>query len=212
MPTSRVDQICKALKYRLFPPQCLVCGNAGHKQHELCLLCMADLPARPAVKAFGAGQVLAGFVYDQPIDGLIQAFKFNEQLGAGRLLAQLALPAFAHSRPQALIPIPLHRKRLRQRGFNQALELARFWGSQRVIPVCPMALFRQRETAVQSSLNALERAENVRAAFVANAMVPQHVALVDDVFTTGATCMAAAEALYAAGAQRVDVWCLARVL
>jgi ComF family protein len=212
MPISRVDQICKALKYGLFPPQCRVCGNAGHKEHELCPLCMVDLPARPAVKAFGAGQVLAAFAYGDPIDGLIQGFKFNEQLGAGRLLATLALPAFAQSKPQALIPIPLHCKRLRQRGFNQAMELARFWGSECGIAVQTQALIRQRQTAVQSSLNAIQRAENVRGAFEARGPMASHVALIDDVFTTGATCMAAAEALYAAGAHRVDVWCLARVL
>jgi ComF family protein len=212
MPISRVDQICKTLKYRLFPPQCRVCGNAGHNPHELCLLCMADLPARPAVKVFGAGQVLAGFEYRAPIDALIQAFKFNEQLGSGRLLASLALPAFAHSQPQALIPIPLHYKRLRQRGFNQAMELARFWGRQRGIAVHAQALIRQRQTAVQSSLDAIERAKNVRGAFEACGPIASHVALVDDVLTTGATCTAAAEALYAAGARRVDVWCLARVL
>jgi ComF family protein len=212
MPISRVDQICKALKYQLFPPQCRVCGNAGHKQHELCPLCMADLPARPAVNAFGAGQVLAGFEYRAPIDGLIQAFKFNEQLGSGRLLATLALPAFAHGRPEALIPIPLHCKRLRQRGFNQAMELARFWGRECGIAVQGQALIRRRQTAVQSSLDAIGRAENVRGAFEARGPMASHVALVDDVFTTGATCKAAAEALYVAGAHRVDVWCLARVL
>lgn len=212
MPICRVDQICKALKYRLFPPQCLVCGNAGHKGRELCPLCMVDLPARPTAKAFGAGQVLAGFEYRAPIDGLIQAFKFNEQLGSGRLLANLALPAFAYSQPQALIPIPLHRKRLRQRGFNQALELARFWGRECGIAMQAQVLIRQRQTAVQSSLNAIQRAENVRGAFETYGPIASHVALVDDVFTTGATCKAAAQALYAAGAQRVDVWCLARVI
>jgi ComF family protein len=212
MPISRVDQICKALKYSLFPPQCRVCGNAGHKEHELCPLCMADLPARPAVKAFGSGQVLAAFAYGDPIDGLIQGFKFNEQLGAGRLLAHLALPAFEGSQPKALIPIPLHRNRLRQRGFNQALELARYWSQRRGIDVLHGNLIRQRETAVQSALTAGARKENVQGAFAAIGEAPDHVALIDDVFTTGATCMAAAEALYAAGAQRVDVWCLARVL
>lgn len=212
MPINRVDQICKALNYSLFPPLCQLCGLAGTTQFDLCLLCLAELPERPTAKAFGKGHVLAGFDYRDPIDGLIQAFKFNEKLNSGRLLARLALPAFKHSQPQALIPIPLHRKRLRQRGFNQAHELAGYWGKRRAIPVCTSGLVRQRDTAVQSSLNAVERAANVCDAFVANAVVPKHVALVDDVFTTGATCTAAAQALYAAGAQRVDVWCLARVI
>ena len=103
-------------------------------------------------------------------------------------------------------------QRLRQRGFNQSLELAKFWGKQAGIPVLSHALIRHRATQVQSELKAAERLSNVSGAFIANGNLPAHIALVDDVYTTGATCMAAAEALLAHGVQRVDVWCLARVL
>lgn len=208
---NRVDRICKHLNYGIFPPVCRLCGNPGLPEWDLCLLCHRDLPSRPSPMRFGEGLVMAGFDYSSPIDGLIRHFKFHGQLGSGRLLARLCEPAFEDSRPMALVPVPLHLRRLRHRGFNQSLELARYWGRRRGLPVLPAALIRHRETAVQSALNSAEREPNVQGAFRAEMPLPPHVALVDDVFTTGATCRAAREALLAAGVQRVDVWCLARV-
>ena len=206
-----VDRICKHLNYRIFPPVCRLCGNPGLPELDLCLLCHRALPCRPSPKLFGDGLVLAGFDYGNPVDGLIRHFKFQAQLGAGRLLARLCEPAFEDSRPMALVPVPLHIRRLRQRGFNQSLELARYWGRRRGLPVQPSALIRHRDTAMQSTLTSPEREPNVRGAFRAVMPLPRHVALIDDVFTTGATCRAAREALFAAGVQQVDVWCLARV-
>ncbi len=206
-----VDRICKHLNYRIFPPVCRLCGNPGLPELDLCLLCHRALPCRPSPKLFGDGLVLAGFDYGNPVDGLIRHFKFQAQLGAGRLLARLCEPAFEDSRPMALVPVPLHIRRLRQRGFNQSLELARYWGRRRGLPVQPSALIRHRDTAMQSTLTSPEREPNVRGAFRAVMPLPRHVALIDDVFTTGATCRAAREALFAAGVQQVDVWGLARV-
>ena len=206
-----VDRICKHLNYRIFPPVCRLCGNPGLPELDLCLLCHRALPCRPSPKLFGDGLVLAGFDYGNPVDSLIRHFKFQAQLGAGRLLARLCEPAFEDSRPMALVPVPLHIRRLRQRGFNQSLELARYWGRRRGLPVQPSALIRHRDTAMQSTLTSPEREPNVRGAFRAVMPLPRHVALIDDVFTTGATCRAAREALFAAGVQQVDVWCLARV-
>lgn len=157
------------------------------------------------------GSVLAGFIYADPVAELVQRFKFNEDLCAGRLLAELALPALAGGHPQALVPIPLHRSRLRQRGFNQALELAHWWGRSRGVPVLAHRLARCRATRIQSSLSAAERHVNLTGAFRANGPVPAHVALVDDVVTTGSTVAEAARVLVEAGATQVDVWCLARV-
>ena len=158
------------------------------------------------------GDIYAGFAYQSPIDELIQGFKFNEHLHYGRLLANLSLPALPATRPTALIPVPLHKSRLRQRGFNQAQEIANFWGRQLSIPVLGNALHRHRATYMQSTLKAAERLPNVADAFRARGVIPAHVALVDDVYTTGATCTSAAQELIANGAQRVDVWCLARVV
>lgn len=208
-----VDQILKPFCNQLFPPRCVLCQNQGLPGLDLCAPCLALFSDAPKPLACSHGKVYAGFAYQAYIDELIQGFKFHQQLGYGRLLATLAMPVFNNiERPMALIPVPLHTQRLRQRGFNQSLELATYWGKQTQVPVLKNALMRQRATQVQSELKAAERLPNVRGAFIAKGALPVHVALVDDVYTTGATCMAAAEALLLQGVKRVDVWCLARVL
>ena len=207
-----VDQTLKSLCNQLFPPRCVLCQNQGMPGLDLCAPCFAVFSGAPKPVVCWHGTVYAGFAYQTYIDELIQGFKFHQQLGYGRLLATLAMPAFNIERPMALIPVPLHCQRLRQRGFNQSLELAKYWGKQTRVPVLRNALIRQRATQVQSELKAAERLSNVSGAFRASGDLPAHVALVDDVYTTGATCMAAAEALLLHGAQCVDVWCLARVL
>jgi ComF family protein len=206
-----VYRFLNGLNYSLLPARCVLCENPGMPHLDLCEACFLDLPGKPSPLPCSHGSVHAGFFYTSPIDGMIHGFKFHEQLHVGRLLARLSLPGLMPERPEALLPIPLHVTRLRERGFNQALELARFWGGRLSVPVHGHILSRQRATQAQSRLNAAERAANVVGAFRAKGRVPGHVALVDDVYTTGATCRAAANALMAAGAHRVDVWCLARV-
>lgn len=212
MPMSRVDQIFNCLNYRLFPPLCRICGEDGQPALDLCADCQAEFPSTPRVLSLDYGSIWAGFSYAEPVAGLIQRFKFQEDLGAGRLLARLVIASFAASQPQSLIPVPLHYSRLRSRGYNQALELAAYWGKCRGIPVQSKGLIRTRATHAQSSLPASARHANVDGAFKANARIPEHVALIDDVVTTGATTTEAIKALLAGGARRVDVWCLARVL
>lgn len=208
-----IDQSLKSLCNQLFPPRCVLCQNHGMAGLDLCAPCFDLFSGAPKPLVCSHGSVYAGFAYQANIDELIQGFKFHQQLGYGRMLAKLSLPAFSNiERPMALIPVPLHTQRLRQRGFNQSLELAKYWGKQTGIPVLHDGLIRQRATHVQSELKAAERLPNVSGAFIAKGALPTHVALVDDVYTTGATCMAAAEALMVGGVQRVDVWCLARVL
>src|SRR3546814_7526919 len=116
-------------------------------------------------------------------------------------------------RPQALLAVPLHRARLRTRGYDQALELARPLARALVIPLLPGALVRSRATSPQSELDAARRRRNLRGAFsvAPDTRLPAHVALVDDVMTTGATLHAAAIALRRAGVMRVDAWVCARV-
>jgi ComF family protein len=114
-------------------------------------------------------------------------------------------------RPQALVPVPLHRGRLRQRGYDQALELARPLARAFGLPLQASLLRRVHATAAQSSLGAAARQANLQQAFAAAATPLRHVALVDDVMTTGATLHAAAQALQRAGVARVDAWVCARV-
>lgn len=218
----------------LWPPRCLLCGDAGEAGRDLCARCHADLPwnraacarcALPLPEAAPAcGACLrtpppvtvtqAVFVYGFPVDRLLPRLKFHKSLAAGRLLAQLAAQRLAEAdRPDALVPVPLHRARLRTRGYDQALELARPLARQLQLPLRDDLLRRARATAPQSRLDAKARRRNVRDAFetTAKSALPTHVALFDDVMTTGATLHAAARALRRAGVQRVDAWVCARV-
>ena len=216
----------------LLPPRCLLCGLPGAGGLDLCPACRGGLPrlppacprcalpapegrvcaaclARPPLQAHTA----AAFLYASPVDRLLPRLKFHADLAAGRLLSRLALPAFAAApRPQALLPLPLHRARLRRRGFDQALELARPLARALGLPLLTGGLRRQRATAAQSELDARERRRNVRGAFAVppGVALPAHLALFDDVMTTGATLGEAARVLHAAGVRRVDLWALAR--
>ena len=122
------------------------------------------------------------------------------------------LPA-TWTHPATLLPIPLHPRRLRQRGYDQALELARPLARTLGLPLLDSVLHRVRDTAPQSRLDAAQRQGNLKDAFRIESRhaVPAHVVLVDDVMTTGATLQAAAAALRAAGVARVDAWVCARV-
>lgn len=116
--------------------------------------------------------------------------------------------------PPVLVPIPLHRSRLRERGYDQALELARPLARHLGLPLQTQALTRVRDTSAQSRLDARQRRRNLRDAFAWNRdiAIPAHVVLIDDVMTTGATLHSAARALRRAGAVRIDAWVCARVL
>lgn len=197
---------------------------------DLCAACLGGLPwarsacpgcGRPAgplacACRLGPGPVparaCAALLYHPPVDHLLRRFKFHGDLAAGALLAALMAHALAPAdRPQALVPVPLHRARLRQRGYDQALELARPLSASLGLPLQARLLRRVRATAPQSELGAAERQRNVRGAFAAGPTPLRHVALVDDVMTTGATLQAAARALHLAGVARVDLWVCARV-
>ena len=215
----------------LLPARCLLCAEAGDAGLDLCAACRAALPASgqacrhcalplPAPGLCGAclqrppplQLARAAFLYATPLDRLLPRYKFHGDLAAGRLLARLMADAFAGcERPQALVPVPLHHGRLRQRGYDQALELARPLAAALDLPVRGDLLRRVRATAAQSELDAAARRRNLHGAFRAiERAPPAHVALVDDVMTTGATLHAAATALRQAGVARVDAWVCAR--
>ena len=216
----------------LLPPRCLLCQAPGADGHDLCAACTDALPrcppacprcALPQAMAETCGACLqrpppqhatvAAYLYVWPVDQLLPRLKFHADLAAGRLLADLAWPAFAAAdRPGALLPLPLHPRRLRRRGYDQALELARPLARWLGLPLCTDGLRRVRATVPQSELGAAARRRNVRGAFALapGARLPGHVALFDDVMTTGATLREAATVLRQAGVTRVDLWVMAR--
>ena len=214
---------------------CQLCGQAGDQARDLCTACAAEfvrndvccprcaLPLEAPALLCGEclehappfASAVAPFVYGHPLDMLMTRFKFGRSLAAGRVLAELwidALRALPPARPDVLIPVPLHPDRLRERGYNQALELVRPVAQASQVPLRADLLLRTRATLAQTNLDATARAKNLRGAFKAaeTAALPAHVAIVDDVMTTGVTLRECARTLLRAGAQRVDVWALAR--
>ena len=114
-------------------------------------------------------------------------------------------------RPQVLLPVPLHRDRLLERGYNQAREIARLWSNDLDIRVDRRALSRIRATAPQAGLSANQRRENLRQAFrYRPGKAYRHVAIVDDIVTTGSTATEITRLLHRAGVEYVEVWALAR--
>ncbi len=233
MDALKVDGGWQRATRLLFPARCLICRERGRNGIDLCARCLETLPwnliacARCGLPMPSAGEcgaclqhppVLAHtqavFVYGFPLDRLVPRFKFHRDLAAGRLMSELMARALASApRPDALVPIPLHVRRLRQRGYDQALELARPLADALALPLRTDLLRRSRPTAPQSELDAAGRQRNVAKAFAVppGMTLPAHVCLVDDVMTTGATLQAAARALRTAGATRVDAWVCARV-
>ena len=229
---AQVDRWMNRASLLLLPPRCLVCGEPGASGRDLCADCHADLPwNRACCRRCGLPMALAAEIcgdcltapppfsrtfaplrYGFPVDRLLLRFKFHGDLACGRELAALMRVAGTGAElPQALVPVPLHPARLRQRGYDQALELAKALGRSFSLPVLDRALHRHRATGAQSELNAEARRRNLRGAFASVATwLPAHVALVDDVMTTGSTVAEAARVLLRAGARRVDVWVVAR--
>jgi ComF family protein len=155
----------------------------------------------------------APFRYGWPLDRLESRYKFGADLAAGRVLSTLwRREPCPMALPQWLLTVPLHRRRLRQRGYNQALELAKPLARALDVSLRQDVLQRTRSTEAQTELDAVSRRRNVRGAFALRAGIalPEHVAVLDDVMTTGATLAECARVLTRAGVQRVDVWALAR--
>jgi ComF family protein len=212
---TRLDQ----LGGLLLPPRCLLCGGRGQRPSlDLCGPCEQSLrPACPAVGPGPAplGSLCAPFEYGYPLYYLLHALKYRGELAAGRVLGGLLgrrVTSLGLVREaDVLVPVPLHPRRLAERGYNQSAEIARWVSRQTRSPVDPRLAARCRSTLPQVALHRPDRATNVRDAFVAGPGVGgRRVVIIDDVTTTGSTLQALAEALLAAGAVEVDAWCVAR--
>lgn len=200
-----VQPVCRACAERLplwaGATACPCCGLPG-TQGETCGRCLRAPP--------GFDGTLALFEYGFPVVQMVQALKYGGALELAPWLGT-RLSKLAHGGWDVLLPVPLHARRLGERGFNQALELARPLAKAWGVPVAPRLARRVKLTPAQAGLSARERARNLRAAFqVTGDVSGLRVAVVDDVMTTGATLDALARALKAAGAARVDNLVVAR--
>lgn len=215
----------------MLPGSCLLCGSDSH-QELLCPACVADLPSLPPGQCpqcaeqtthgerCGAclqtpphfDRTVAAFRYDFPVDRIIHALKYGHQLAVAGWLAQ-ALAARLPEGNALIVALPLHRDRLRERGFNQSWEIAQALGKRLQQPTDGSSLLRTRGTPPQAELPLSERQRNVRGAFECIAdLGGREILLVDDVMTTGSTVNEAARVLKLHGASRVTVAVAARAL
>lgn len=155
-------------------------------------------------------QCFAPFHYQAPLSNVIAQFKFNAQLHQVRTLSHCFSAAardYDLPLPELLIPVPAHPRRVWQRGFNQSIELTRFIAKAFGLPWRSNIIIRNKYTPPQNKLKQQQRLRNLRDAFTVVRPCPaQHVAIVDDVVTTGTTANAIAQVLKQAGVKRVDVW------
>jgi ComF family protein len=179
-------------------PRCAVASPAG----AVCGRCLSTSPAYDATRA--------ALVYDFPADALVHALKFRGELALAPLLAELLGAKIEEDRVDHVVPVPLSARRLRERGYNQSVEIARGLRKDRLdVGLCE----RIRDVAPQIELPYDERQRNVRGAFrCTRALVGARIAVVDDVMTTGATLNEIARTLKAAGAVHVVNWVVARTL
>ena len=214
---------------------CRLCSLPTDNRNGICHDCLADLPriqhacprcgaglGEPVATACGAclrqppqyNSSCIPYRYAPPLIPLITGLKFHARLAEARLLTELFLASYSTatlSLPQCLIPVPLHPQRLRERGYNQALELARMLSQRLHLPVENQVVQRRLHTAPQSELSGESRRRNMRRAFQLKAPVPcQHVAIIDDVVTTGSTVNELARVLRHGGVEVIEVWAIAR--
>ncbi len=223
----------------LFPHICSICGETTTEDIDLCALCKHSLPWLEE-RCFRCGlfidagvdsvycqycitsppsfdRLCALFSYDPPVTRLIAGLKFGGKLANGRVLGELLAEQVElswyknRSKPEVILPVPLHSSRLRSRGFNQALEL--LWPLKKYsnIPILYNVCLRVRKTPSQLQFNKGRRIRNMNKAFQLVTPLPyEHVAIMDDVVTTGSTVKAMAKMLKDSGIQTVDIWCICR--
>ncbi len=231
----------KKILHSIFPTSCILCKGFSKRILPLCVECESELPwckkvcfqcAEPISEKSSTtlcgrcignpphfDNTFSAFIYEPPIDNLITSLKFHHKLIHANLLAELffqKMGACISPLPDRLIPVPLHDKRIRQRGFNQALEIAKYVSKRAGIPLDYKSIIRSKYTEPQSSLPAKHRGKNIKNAFrlkkldYKQDLHGKHIVIIDDVVTTGGTVNEFAKLLKKNGAKRVDVWCCAR--
>jgi len=224
-----------ALLGSFWPSTCTLCSAHGASAAlDLCAACDADLPrsgivckrcAEPLGQALICGACLrrpprfdsiqCAFRYAYPIDHMIRALKYRDAVAQGRVLGELLAAhidrVHAGPLPSMIVPVPLAQPRFQTRGYNQAIELAGIVARRLQIPLRTDLAVRLRHTREQADLKRDQRRKNVRGAFaIAAAVNAEHVAIIDDVVTTGSTANELARVLKRAGARRVELWAVAK--
>ena len=209
---------------------CVLCGMTS--KQDLCTACRDNLPQIPAnhcptcllpvATSLTCGTCLktqpaftrsiAALQYTFPVNALIHSLKYQSNLAIAPVLANLLLEKTnVAKKPDFIVPMPLHPKRLKERGFNQALEIARYISNHNKITLLPDTCIRVRNTASQTTLPWTDRQKNIRDAFSCKMdFSSKHVAVVDDVMTTGATLNEISKVLRQCGAEEVSGWMVAR--
>lgn len=205
---DNAESLCDCCAERLWrvPNPCRHCGQPNPVTGTICPACLLNPPRWQ--------RMIAPLQYRDLTRDYLQQLKYSNALHLAKTLGRQCLKSFRQNlpKPQVLLPVPLHRDRLLERGYNQAEEIARIWSRAFEIAVDRTALKRLRSTPGQSGLSAGQRELNVRRAF---AYQPKHeyrhVAIVDDIVTTGSTVTEITKTLHRAGVEYVEVWALARV-
>lgn len=233
-----MNQFLSQFSNFFWPPCCLLCSNASQKHWDLCNECAEELPKNHSFCAICAlplpkknaqtdvtcaqcqktnpvfSKTYAPYLYDIPCDFMVKALKYQGRMAFARLMAQLMvdkLPKSMRDTVDKILPVPLHSARLRERGFNQAAEIANIIARATQLPMCRKGITRHKPTLPQSALPYPVRTKNVRGAFTATrSFAHERIAIVDDVMTTGATHRSLAKTLQQAGAADVQVWVFAR--
>src|SRR3990167_7332145 len=182
---------------------CLQCGLAILDMQTYCAACKTNPPA--------FDHTIALFQYESPISLLIAQLKFQQNLMIAALLSRYWIHYFLlhpTQLPELIIPVPLHYQRLKKRGFNQALEIAKPVGKYFGIPVDVSACVKVKNTEAQSSLSAKKRQNNIKNAFILTRTIKEnHVAILDDVMTTGNTVSEISVLMKNSGAKSINILC-----
>jgi ComF family protein len=231
LAASLLNRCPQIVRYAL-PQSCLLCGALSGRD-LVCGRCDVTLPrlgaavckvcALPIPTGSLCGPCLASpphyktvtavFAYAFPVDALIHALKYGGNLAVARFLGETLIGAIRHQSVDVIVPMPLSAERLRERGFNQSLEIARYVAAATRVSIAEDLVLRPRHAAAQASLPWNERERNVRGAFVCtDTLNGLRIAVIDDVMTTGATLKELARTLRRAGALEVNAWMVARAL
>ncbi|MCW8876181.1 MAG: ComF family protein [Kangiellaceae bacterium] len=199
---------------------CVECHDRLPRLSSSCQVCCMPLTVTQSVcggclrQAPFFQRTIAAFHYEPPVDSFITALKFNHQFQFIPLLIRCLIEKIGENHDfssiPTLVPVPLHTRKLRQRGFNQAYEISKYLAKSLNLKINTKLVRRIKQTSAQSDLDATARRKNMRGAFQIEAKAPKFCIIVDDVMTTGATTNELAKSLLAAGAQKIHVWCLAR--